>query len=30
VYEVDLNHFSKLRKSTGMLWWLVITIQCCY
>lgn len=30
VYEVDLTHFSKLRKSTGMLWWLVITIQCCY
>jgi hypothetical protein len=25
VYEVDLTHFSKLRKSMGMLWWLVIS-----
>jgi hypothetical protein len=30
VYEVDLTNVSKLRKSMGMLWWLVITIQCRY
>lgn len=30
VYEVDLTHVSKLRKSMGMLCWLVITIQCHY
>ncbi len=30
VYEVDPTHVSKLRKSMGMLCWLVITIQCRY